>query len=616
MKISILQDGNEMVLTSMEEPVKVFETKALFFTIVSNDFLFEPRIVVGDLEIEFFSEEVELGRNIYKSKERKFFINNAGLASVDILIGDKDEALRVGIINVLSSKVTTERLFHMLKYISNVDNRLLHCCFSKTMLPTNSNLSDFVDLQHKLQATEAALQFIWDNRDRFRVQPCKRVKVKDIVSDYSNKVAIDDRTYDWLFENIDQFQPSTSSARSLFSYFTKEFEASKVLSSEVYDDTDIFENHVILSFLKSVSEFIENIRLSINSGGKEHERSITNDDFTDVSSYVQNYVFEMLSKRTKLLNRADNLCDSCIKFVKKNLTRNYKKNIRPRVTQYVSKNSHYISLFKLIDNWWSMQISDFQSQNELESLLYSVQKLDQVYEFFVLLKILDSFLELNFNFKRIDYLNFISKPSMNVNDVVLKPNDKAYNYYFLISDMGVEIKLFYEPAIYPHYNDIENGELYIVDKDCSELSAEKLFKAKSIRTPDYVLTVKKPDEEIMIYIIDAKFSSYETVLYERLPSKSLERYKKSSSGLVDKYLHGIRVKNKAGHDSMIQGVFGTYISGNPKSISEKRTHGIHQNFSIYGSNPTPPFIDLVKFSPVDDVFDYNYKFFLEAISKI
>jgi hypothetical protein len=103
----------------------------------------------------------------------------------------------------------------------------------------------------------------------------------------------------------------------------------------------------------------------------------------------------------------------------------------------------------------------------------------------------------------------------------------------------------------------------------------------------------------MIYVLDAKYSKFETVLYERLPSKPLSKSKKVSPGLVDKYLYGIRINNSQGPSSMIDGVFATYITGTP-DIRRKVVHGISEEFGLWGDIPMRPFIDLVEFAPTED----------------
>ena len=115
-----------------------------------------------------------------------------------------------------------------------------------------------------------------------------------------------------------------------------------------------------------------------------------------------------------------------------------------------------------------------------------------------------------------------------------------------------------------------------------------------------------------MYKRQAKYSSYETVLYERLPSKGRSKEQKSKSGLVDKYLHGIKVYHHEGA-KMVDGLFATFISGFPTKSKNKAILGIADTFALDGEFPLAPFVDLIKFSPEEDKGMAEHKVFISNI---
>ena len=600
MDLWITQDESEHKVSAVEEPARIMETHPLFFKLVLNELIYDPYLLVGSSEIKLSLEDSDGEKFTYASNQGKYFINNVGVAFIDIEYTGCEHARRIGYVNILSSKITTDRLYQMLQYICKVDTKLLHCCFSKTLIAAGGSNFEHIDLQHKLIKTESILQFIWDNKEKFRTQPCKRIHTKEVIRNYSPKDAIDDRSYEWLFSNIDQLHSSPSPDRTIIKFFTKEFSTEKILSAEVHEDTDVFENQVILAFVIAVKKFISELKISASDSEKisRSKKYVKNyEGFTDIAPYIQNFVFEKISKRKNLINRIEALCDSCLKFLYKFIPCSYRNNSRPRVTQYVVKRAHYLQLFKLIDGWWNIKASDFSEDNELEHLLYSVQSLDKVYELYVLLSLLESAADLGYSLDATSYLDFLSKPSMNVNSEAERPGNEAFNYYKL-NQGDLQVEIYYEPIIYPLYDDMHDRELYILDKIPNESSAEKLTNSKTIRTPDYIIKVKdKIRMTEQVYVLDAKFSSYETVLYQRLPSKSNQQYGRASVGLVDKYLHGMRVNNVNSRSDLIDGIFATYISGFPQNIQNRKIQGVNYYYSLFGNKPTPPFIDLIKISP-------------------
>lgn len=116
----------------------------------------------------------------------------------------------------------------------------------------------------------------------------------------------------------------------------------------------------------------------------------------------------------------------------------------------------------------------------------------------------------------------------------------------------------------------------------------------------------------MIYVLDAKYSKFDTVLYERLPSKPVSKHKKVSPGLVDKYLYGIRVNHLNAPPAMVDGVFATYIAGNP-DVRRKVVHGVSEEFGLWGDFPIRPFIDLIEFAPSESTEDEMSQKFIDKL---
>jgi hypothetical protein len=611
MKLLVYQDDNEFEVGFEPPFIKLYETKSISFKLESENHVETPHLVVGNMKIELTLTESINNLYIYVASKSNYFINNVGLALIELVDDDDNSYDQLGSINVLSSKITIERLYSMLKYISEVDARLVHCCFSKTFLSNSGGKFEYTDLYFKLLHTEKTLNYLWDNRNKFKNQPCKRIKTSEVIKEFSPKDLIDDRAYGWLLSNLNELEFTVNPESTLINHYGKSLTAKHIATSVVEDDTNIFENQVIYTFLVSIKNFIESVKSKENYF--EKTQVITN-EFTDIVPFIQNFVSDKLNIKTQLITRINVLVNNCLKFVTLNFTKTYISNLRPRITQYVSRHNHYLMLYRLMDFWWNINASNLVESDSVNELLFSIKSMDKLYELFVLLKLIEALKTHGCDI--VDSLNadFETFPSLGVDNLKEKMPHEIFNYYKFYRN-NLEVKLYLEPTIFPYRVGIDEGELFIIDKSPDSRTAKKLTRAKHVRTPDYVLDIYREDiNKRYVFIIDAKYSSYDTVLYKRLPSIGRSKEQKSKSGLVDKYLHGIRIYS---HDSpkMVDGLFATYISGIPTNMKNKVIQGVANEFALDGDFPMSPFVDLIKFSPEEKSSDAEHELFISNVLK-
>lgn len=592
MKLFIYQDDQEKGV-GLEPPYsELYETKSVLFKIVSETLLLEPCLSIGDMKLELIGENNDSGSFCYQTKLGKHLLNYVGIALVE-LIDESDITFNtLGTINVLSSKVTTARLESMLEYICETDVALLHCCFSKTFLDSSGGQFEYTDLHHKLISTEKTINYLWENRHKFNNQPCKRIKSKEVIKKYSPKDLVDDKTYSWLLSHMDELEHTSTANGVLINWYGKNLSARNISTSSVTDDKDIFENQVIYTFLISVKRFIDSVD---NEKSYKASKNNNKNDFIDIVPFIQGFVSEKFNIRSKLVARINLLVDGCIKFITSNFTQTFVPNIRPRITQYVSRHNHYMTLYRLMDNWWNINASSVAEFESVHQLLFSVKSMDKLYEIFVLLKLLEAFKLSGFKALQSDFVDYQTFPALNSSKSKEKELFDIFNFYKL-ENSEFEIKLYLEPIIYPYRDGLLEGELYIIDKSPDAREAKELFRANYVRTPDYIISIQsKKSGKCRVYVLDAKYSKFDTVLHERLPTKSIGNNRKKQTGLVEKYLHGIRVFDKQ-QPRLVDGIFATYISGRPDK-HRKNIHGTSSDFRLFGDVPTSPFIDLIEFTP-------------------
>lgn len=609
MELRIYQDDYVCLVHGDAPYPEVYETKSLSFELATSRELNSPLLLIADMKVELFEARVEGSVYYYNSRISNYFINNVGVAIIEYEDDDGSDSRSLGTVNVLSSKITTSRLRAMLEYICMVDVQLLHCCFSKTFLGSDGGKFEYTDLLHKLISTEKTINFLWDNRHKFKNQPCKRVKTIEKVKKYASKDLIDERGYSWLLSHLDELEITSNTDGVVLNRFGKNLSARHISTSTVVDDTDIFENQVIYTFLISVKSFIDSIN---DQNSYTHADLSIKSGHVNIVPFIQNFVSEKFSFRNKLIKRINSLVDNCIKFINTNFTRTYIPNFRPRITQYAARHNHYVSLYKMMNDWWSIDASSISEYESVEQLLFSIKSMDKIYEIFVLLKLLNAFHKNLFIIKELKYLDYSHFPSLSTENELDKRAFDTFNFYRMEKD-EVVVNVYLEPIIFPYRRNLGEGELFIIDKPSENKPADALTRAKKVRTPDYVIEIiSKKTSDRMIYVLDAKYSKFDTVLYERLPSKPVSKHKKVSPGLVDKYLYGIRVNHLNAPPAMVDGVFATYIAGNPV-VRRKVVHGVSEEFGLWGDFPIRPFIDLIEFAPSESTEDEMSQKFIDKL---
>ena len=172
---------------------------------------------------------------------------------------------------------------------------------------------------------------------------------------------------------------------------------------------------------------------------------------------------------------------------------------KPKYTHIFKNIVHYRKIYLLINEFLEIKKYDFKSNN----MLVRVEKLNKVFEYYCLLKLLRSMKSLGYELKESSKIY----------------QGKINDYYILTDTMNqFTIELFYEPLIYsdPKRNNMFN--LY------------RAGKKNNYLTPDYLIALRNNNSNKVVYgILDAKYSSINTVRDHYM------------SKCMDKYLHDLTV---------------------------------------------------------------------------
>ncbi|MGB0782879.1 MAG: hypothetical protein ACPGRG_06885, partial [Marinomonas sp.] len=318
---------------------------------------------------------------------------------------------------------------------------------------------------------------------------------------------------------------------------------------ELDETSDIYENWVIHGFIEQLIHTAKNL-----SGRMESEMGRYKGSTSIPNGYVS--FFEKLTRfKTLLMGSQINKIEEAVKILKqfkllleRQLPVNRSIHSRPIITPKTINRPAYQNLFIEIIKWHEKGKVDWTAfQN-----LFAIESIPMLFEAYTYFRVLD-----------------------NVNRYFVHQADSdplTYNNTF-IDQFNNEIKIEREPSYWTvghtkqHPEAIVNSEAYTV-RDTS-IRDRGQSGVNSRRAPDMVIQIKRPDGNIKLIVIDAKYSNADKSFRDYLPA------------LTMKYLHGIHRLGQR------EPLIDSLIIIHPDDSGTYRS--FHQgDFGFFGSTPVIP----------------------------
>jgi hypothetical protein len=211
----------------------------------------------------------------------------------------------------------------------------------------------------------------------------------------------------------------------------------------------------------------------------------------------------------------------------KNALKCDEKDLRtiPKPTKIFTSIAHYRKIYNVILKWFEYRNYSFQEDN----LLLSFLKNDRIYEYYVLLKLIDFFKENHYIYEE-------SLP--NYYTGVTNYKNTEHNNVFIFKKDDLTVNLYYQPVIYHSKDNTKNYDIGLFRNN--DIPFDDLEKDRNpYYTPDYILKIEK-NNDISYFILDAKYSTVNTIKKIYL------------SEIVYKYIFSISTVNS---DDKIKGIY-------------------------------------------------------------
>lgn len=494
--------------------------------------------------------------------------------SVQFIFADGNmSVLHTPYIHVYISEEDANTVKSMIKYIHKHTSML----FPNGNVALDSvgylNKTAHTSLEIQLELFKKILRVYKSNFDYFKSN--RNFNLRDVAKygDIKNAFSVNSETLNSVLQKPYHFQ-RTEDSKGIY-YDGDYLLPQKLLIPQKNRQYDTYENTIILSFLYTMFFQSNNILDNLHKMMQKQYRApkvkfYTSSDemiFSTMSETFEKYIIELESI-------AEQFQKLFVLYLDRFKCSYVILNSCPVASSILLNTIQYRTIYQLIVEWF--QLNDYEFENE--KFLLSLLANNKVYEYYLLLKLLNYFRDTtNFDFQ-------YSKKFIYSQSKV-----ERYANTFVFQNEENEITVYYQPTVYSFVHTENNGVNLIRNNN---ISTNAFFRdrnsSRDIFLPDFIVKFKTSDSERYI-ILDAKFSRQKTVVKYYLEN------------LIFKYIFSICPLN----NSVLLGLCAL----NGKSDSSDKSNF----YSIYNNNiPTNylPSVHICTVSPdtqdfLDDVADFD-----------
>ena len=562
---------------------------------MSNSFLInelEKEVVYHFTEytIEFYLEEIELleiesisveisgvehvldekiieGRKIFYLKKEKYFSCIFGCTYIllKVICTNEDEyRFYTKPIEVLINsnenfeKDIKDSILNMTNFIIENNSNILKNEYSKRYSLVKNELikTNYKSLQTEVEQLKNILDIYFKNKIHFMRNQKYKIKTIQKIDSFEKVKRIDNKTIYYIINNPNELVLSdeiTNIRSNKQNYIPK-----KTLVDSVENDYDIYENRIVLSFIRYVTNHISQRVEKIKS--QNNKRKINKNNYLSLLKIShENY----LSQLNEMVKTSEDLYIQYKSFMKceeiivdESISATYNFRAYP----------HYNYIYMSIREWFDKGNYDFSNEKILSSFL----TIDDLYEYFSLIN-LQNIIE-KLNFKLINKELF--KYGVGLERTI------EYNTFRYHNASGINITLYYQPIVFA--NKILNGlKLYRVNFD----------RRSSYYTPDFIIQIEV-DNKTYCIVLDSKWQTINTI----------KKYTLKET--IFKYAYSLnKINDKTTFDSVI------LLKGRTKKESD---YYYYHNSLLKNEFTLTPETIVLPFS----VNDNRYAYLLEKMRKI
>lgn len=450
-----------------------------------------------------FKHEFKLvEKGVYRFPYEYIFSTLFGFANISIEVIYEDESIEYFYSEYMSVAIENnneDALISIQKMIDYIYEKNLNLLYASNIDRVSNILSGTQYSQNRSMDTEIALlnEIItaYNTNLKYFMSDLKyKIVCHNEVDDLKKLRKLDSDTIRFIVTNPQQLIPVNYNTGIKCNY--QNYEPIKTLVSKKSNLYDIYENRVILGFLRYLINEVETKIAKITKTLQEnkinvHLKYALEKNYISSSEIVYKYSRIVMKQYLKKLN---NICDAIHKlyFTYKNIMNCSEViiNSSPRPTNIFISINHYRNIFNEIDKWFRHGNYDMSKNKEVLSFLTA----DQIYEYYCLLNIIQLLKDMN-------YIEDVENRKCYFYDV---PNDlyrnTNINNTFYFSNNNEKLVLYFQPVIYSYESKTRN-----------DITLFRTDTVNNYFAPDFIIKLDNGDNNVKYVILDSKWSKYETI---------------------------------------------------------------------------------------------------------
>ena len=417
--------------------------------------------------------------------------------------------------------------------------------------------NETISLEAKIAFLEQTLDVYKKSYQYLKTNPYCKLEKEEAVDSFDKLQSVSQRTIQYITNNIDEL--AVVNYDTGIRYNNQYYQPNRVLVERNSYSYDVYENRIIVGFLKTLVSEINIIVKSLLEKTYLKNKSSVQDGYIDSMYRIFSRSIKRINRYIEYLKSLYNEYQQLYYFYAKlfNISADAVRTI-PVFTPVFRSINAYRQIYTVIHNWFSVGNYDLGK----DELLLSFISTSKIYEYYCLIKMLCHITEnTDFNLlesKRISY---------RVNNSYYM--DTKYNNTFVFGNGHIKLTLYFQPVVYGDsraYNGLD-----IFRNTSTNAKSENGNRGKTY-TPDYIIKIEY-DGTADYIILDAKFSTPENIRLHQLQE------------LVYKYLFSISTLNETDH------IKGLYILCG-KMFGNDEEDNIHDLAQKIGRSVSP-FADIL-----------------------
>lgn len=495
----VLKDDSEYKLTQATKCAyqdKNYSITMSFSDIAENYVIDQVELYLNNKPLRTYFEKTTAD---YRCSNGTFFSTLFGFAqfSVKVYLNGYSECILFSEYLVVAIKHNEETeeieksLTKMIDSIYSTDQSLMYQSGSQQRVYDNRGVGESIykTLDADISLLKTVINVYSQNLIGFSKKPYGKTRKTLVVDDFEKVNIINNKVIHYIISHQEQI--SVSNSKEGFRLGRKYYYPQKSLVEESITDTNVYENQIVVSFLKfilfDVKNKLESVQTLINQSIKI-SIDVKNDYI--LSSSI---IYKLTHFRIQLY--LDKLKD--IQAHLQSLYLQYKrilpcdeiiigKNSLPIPTNIIYTKQHYRNVYDTILKWFKSGDCLYSQDKVLMNFVTA----DQIFEYYCLISIVNVFKTIGFN---------LSEKTNKIYDIP----DKRYSNigvknYFKFSNGNVTAHLYYQPVIYSD-NTYQRHEI-------------DLFRVDgNYYTPDFIIKFCYGNQNEYL-IMDSKWSKRKNIL--------------------------------------------------------------------------------------------------------